>query len=167
MEARALNYLSLARKAGKAELGEEPVGDMARTGKAYLIMVAADASDHTWRRAKAYAAGTEQQCVRLPFPKEELGMAVGRTSLAIAALTDAAMALALLKSLPNPEAYMASIEVLDAKSKKLKKRQDEAKAHRRNIKKRKEIRDCQVGADSIRPKLTKRKSSGDFRYVCV
>ena len=40
MEARALNYLSLARKAGKAELGEEPVGDMARTGKAYLIMVA-------------------------------------------------------------------------------------------------------------------------------
>ena len=109
MEARALNYLSLARKAGKAELGEEPVGDMARTGKAYLIMVAADASDHTWRRAKAYAAGTEQQCVRLPFPKEELGMAVGRTSLAIAALTDAAMALALLKSLPNPEAYMAAI----------------------------------------------------------
>ena len=135
MEARALNYLSLACKAGKAELGEEPVGDMARTGKAYLIMVAADASDHTWRRAKAYAAGTEQQCVHLPFPKEELGMAVGRTSLAIAALTDAAMALALLKSLPNPEAYMASIEVLDAKSKKLKKRQDEAKAHRRNVKK--------------------------------
>ena len=53
----------------------------------------------------------------------------------IAALTDAAMALALLKSLPNPEAYMASIEVLDAKAKKLKKRQDEAKAHQRNVKK--------------------------------
>ena len=69
MEARALNYLSLARKAGKAELGEEPVGDMARTGKAYLIMVAADASDHTWRRAKAYAAGTEQQCVTCPSPR--------------------------------------------------------------------------------------------------
>ncbi len=134
MEPKALSYLSLARKAGKAELGEEPVGDMARTGKAYLIAVAADASDHTWRRAKSFAAGTEQQCVRLPYTKEEMGAAVGRTSLAIAAVTDAALALALLKSLPNPEACKAAIEVLDAKSKKLKKRQDEAKAHLRNVK---------------------------------
>ena len=134
MEPKALSYLSLARKAGKAELGEEPVGDMARTGKAYLIAVAADASDHTWRRAKSFAAGTEQQCVRLPYTKEEVGAAVGRTSLAIAAVTDAALALALLKSLPNPEACKAAIEVLDAKSKKLKKRQDEAKAHLRNVK---------------------------------
>ena len=77
MEAKALSYLSLARKAGLAELGEEPVGDMARTGKAYLIAVAADASDHTWRRAKSFAAGTEQQCVRLPFTKEDMGIAVG------------------------------------------------------------------------------------------
>ena len=134
MEPKALSYLSLARKAGKAELGEEPVGDMARTGKAYLIAVAADASDHTWRRAKSFAAGTEQQCVRQPYTKEEMGAAVGRTSLAIAAVTDAALALALLKSLPNPEACKAAIEVLDAKSKKLKKRQDEAKAHLRNVK---------------------------------
>ena len=72
MEAKALNYLSLARKAGLAELGEEPVGDASRAGKAYVIAVAGDASEHTWRRAKAYAAGTEQQCVRLPFSKEEL-----------------------------------------------------------------------------------------------
>ena len=134
MEPKALSYLSLARKAGKAELGEEPVGDISRTGKAYLIAVAADASDHTWRRAKSFAAGTEQQCVRLPYTKEEMGAAVGRTSLAIAAVTDAALALALLKSLPNPEACKAAIEVLDAKSKKLKKRQDEAKAHLRNVK---------------------------------
>ena len=134
MEPKALSYLSLARKGGMAELGEEPVGDMARTGKAYLIAVAADASDHTWRRAKSFAAGTEQQCVRLPYTKEEMGAAVGRTSLAIAAVTDAALALALLACLPNPEACKAAIEVLDAKSKKLKKRQDEAKAHLRNVK---------------------------------
>ena len=135
MDSRALNYLSLARKAGKLELGEEPVGGMSRTGKAYLIMVASDASDHTWRRAKAFAAGTEQQCVRLPFTKDEMGIAVGRTSLAIAALTDAPMALALLKSLPNPEAYKPVMEVLEQKSQKLKKRQEEAKAHQRNVRK--------------------------------
>ena len=80
---KALQYLSIARKGGMAELGEEPVGDIARTGKAYLILVAGDASDHTWRRAKSFAAGTDQQCIRLKESKEELGFAVGRTSLAI------------------------------------------------------------------------------------
>ena len=49
MENKGLNYLALARKAGLAELGEEPVGAVARTGKAYVILVAGDASAHTWR----------------------------------------------------------------------------------------------------------------------
>ena len=64
---KTLNYLALARKAGYAELGEEPVGGAARAGKAYVIVVASDAGDHTWRRAKAFAAGTDQQAVRLPY----------------------------------------------------------------------------------------------------
>ena len=42
-----LRYLSLARKAGKAELGEEPVGAAARALHAHVILVAKDASDHT------------------------------------------------------------------------------------------------------------------------
>ena len=132
---KALNYLSLARKAGLAELGEEPVGDITRAGKGYAVVVASDASDHTWRRAKSYCAGTEQQCVRLPYTKEELGLAVGRTSLAIAAVTDASMALAMLQSLPEPGKYQAAIAVLEQKSQKLRKRRQEAKAHLRNVRK--------------------------------
>ena len=132
---KALNYLSLARKAGLAELGEEPVGDITRAGKGYAVVVASDASDHTWRRAKSYCAGTEQQCIRLPYSKEELGQAVGRTSLAIAAVTDASMALAMLQSLPEPGKYQASIAVLEQKSQKLRKRRQEAKAHQRNVRK--------------------------------
>ena len=135
MVSKALNYLSLARKGGLAELGEEPVGDLSRTGRAYVIAVASDASDHTWRRAKAYAAGTEQQCLRLPFTKEEMGEAVGRESLAIAAISDAPLALALVQSLPEPEKYQAAIQVLAAKTQKLKKRRQEAKAHLRNVRK--------------------------------
>ena len=100
MDNKALNYLSLARKGGLAELGEEPVGAAARAGKAYVILVASDASDHTWRRAKSYAAGTEQQCVRLECTKDEMGLMVGRTSLAIAAITDVSLALALVKCSP-------------------------------------------------------------------
>ena len=135
MVSKALNYLSLARKGGLAELGEEPVGDLSRTGKAYVILVASDASDHTWRRAKAYAAGTEQQCLRLPFTKDEMGEAVGRESLAIAAVSDAELALALVQSLPEPEKYGQTIQVLTEKSRKLKKRRQEAKAHLRNVRK--------------------------------
>ena len=130
---KALNYLGLARRGGLAELGEEPVGAIARTGKAYVILVAGDASDHTWRRAKSYAAGTDQQCVRLECTKDEMGLAVGRTSLAIAAITDVQLALAMVKALGQPEKYKDVLEVLTAKAEKAKKRQAEAKAHKRNV----------------------------------
>ena len=132
---KVLNYLSLARKGGRAELGEEPVGAAARALHAHLIVVASDASDHTWRRAKSYAAGTDQQCVRLPYTKDEMGFVIGRTSLAIAAITDAQLALALVTALGEPEKHKAVIEVLTTKVEKLKKRQAEAKAHQKNIRK--------------------------------
>lgn len=130
---KALSLLALARKGGIAELGEEPVGGAARGGKAYVILVAKDASDHTWRRAKSFAAGTEQQCVRLPWTKDQLGAAIGRDTLAIAAITDAQMALALVAALPQEESNKPALEVLTAKAAKARQRQQEAKAHRRNL----------------------------------
>ena len=130
---KAMNYLGLARRGGLAELGEEPVGAIARTGKAYVILVASDASDHTWRRAKSYAAGTDQQCVRVSCTKDEMGLAVGRTSLAIAAVTDVQLALALVNALGEPEKYKDALEVLSAKAEKTKKRAAEAKAHKRTV----------------------------------
>ena len=133
MDNKALNYLSLARKGGMAELGEEPAGAAARAGKAYVILVASDASDHTWRRAKSFAAGTDQQCVRLECTKDEMGFAIGRTSLAIAAITDVQLALALVKSLPKADPQ--TLEILTTKATKAKKRQAEAKAHQRNLRK--------------------------------
>ncbi len=130
---KALSLLALARKGGIAELGEEPVGGAARGGKAYVILVAKDASDHTWRRAKSFAAGTEQQCVRLPWTKDQLGAAIGRDTLAIAAITDVQMALALVAALPQEESNKPALEVLTAKAAKARQRQQEAKAHRRNL----------------------------------
>ena len=135
METKVLNYLALARKGGRAELGEEPVGAAARALKAHLIVVAGDASDHTWRRAKSFAAGTDQQCIRLDCTKEEMGFVVGRQSLAIAAITDVALALAMVTVLGQPEKYKTVLEVLNRKSERLKQRQAEAKAHQRNLRK--------------------------------
>ncbi len=128
----ALNYLALARKAGKAELGEEPVGAATRAVKAPLVVVAMDASDHTWRRALSFVAGTGQQCLRLPVTKDEMGRIVGRTSLAIAAITDPAMALALAKALPESEKVTAAVAELTQRVQNVRQRQKEAKAHRRN-----------------------------------
>lgn len=103
---KALFYLSLARKAGLAELGEEPVGAAAKAGKAALVLVARDASEHTWRRGLSFAAPAARPCIRVPYTKDEMGAAIGREALAMAALTDAGMALSLVRSLEQPDAQV-------------------------------------------------------------
>lgn len=128
-----MNYLALARKARLVEVGEEPVGAITRACKASLVVVAADASDHSWRRAKSYVAGTDQLCIRLKQTKEEMGLAVGRSSLAMAAFTDPALALAMVKSMDQPD--MAVLEALEAKTQRQQNRRREAKAHQRNVRK--------------------------------
>ena len=133
---KALNYVALARKAGRVELGEEPVGAAARAHHARLVIVASDASDHTWRRAKSFVAGTAQECIRLPYTKDELGQSIGRQELAIAAFTDPALALAFVKALPQPEKYSEYLENLDKKTTRIRQRQAEEKAHQRNKKRK-------------------------------
>ncbi len=130
---KALNYMALARKAGRIELGEEPVGAAARAQHARLVVVAEDASGHTWRRALSFVAGTQQQCIRIGYTKEDMGIAVGRSSLAIAAFTDAALALAFVRALEQPEKYAAVLESLDKRTQRIRQHQQEEKAHQRNL----------------------------------
>ena len=130
---KALNYLALARKAGRIELGEEPAGAAARAKKARLVIVAEDATDHTWRRAQSFVAGSEQICLKVPFSKDQMGQAVGRTALALAAFTDPALALAFVKALGQPDRYKAELESLDKRTRRIQQRQQEAKAHEKNM----------------------------------
>lgn len=132
---KALNYLALARKAGRIELGEEPVGAAARAQKARLVVVAEDATDHTWRRAKSFVSGSEQICLKIPYSKEQLGQAVGRSQLALAAFTDPALALAFVKALGQPDRYKAELESLDKRAARIRQRQQEAKSHEKNMRK--------------------------------
>ena len=129
---KALNYMALARKAGRIELGEEPVGAAARAQKARLVVVAADATDHTWRRAKSFVSGSEQICLKVPYSKDQLGQAIGRSELALAAFTDPALALAFVKALGQPDRYKAELESLDKRAMRIRQRQQEAKAHEKN-----------------------------------
>ena len=130
---KALNYIALARKARLIEVGEEPVGAVARAQKARLVVVASDATDHTWRRAQSFVAGTEQICLKVPYNKDQLGEAVGRTSLAMAAFTDPALALAFVKALEQPEKHKDILASLERRTQRVQQRQKEAKAHKKNV----------------------------------
>ena len=48
-----LHLLGLARKAGRLEIGEEPVGAVCRSRQARLVLLASDAAPNTCRRAPA------------------------------------------------------------------------------------------------------------------
>ena len=74
--------------AGAVAVGEEPVGAAARAKKARVIFTARDAAASSVRRA--YSFGRAGSCLCLPFPadKEAFGRALGRTSVAMCAVTD-------------------------------------------------------------------------------
>lgn len=130
---KALSLLSLARKGGNLGLGEEAVGASARAQKARLIVVASDCSDHSLRRVKGFVAGTKQPWLQTAFTKAELGDALGVTSCAMAAITDVRLAFAFVKALGDCEQHAELLADLENRSERVKKRQQEEKAHKNNI----------------------------------
>lgn len=100
--ANALGLLGLARKAGKLELGEDPVGAACRSRQVRLVLLASDAAENTAGKAQRLAGTAGVRCLRLPFSKEELGAALGRNSCAVLALTDEGFAKAFLEKFPQP-----------------------------------------------------------------
>lgn len=121
---KILSLLGLAKKAGRLEAGEEPVGAAARARNARLILLASDAADNTIRRAKHFADAGACLCVRLPATKDDLGRAVGRTSCAMLALTDVGFAEAAAKKLAalDPAQYGEVAERLSVKAKRAAER---------------------------------------------
>ncbi len=95
----ALGLLGLARKAGKLELGEDPVGNACRTHRAKAVLLASDAADNTVRRGEQLARTAKVPCVRTAFSKAELGWQLGRASCAVLAVTDSGLAASVLKKL--------------------------------------------------------------------
>ncbi|MGN1003994.1 MAG: L7Ae/L30e/S12e/Gadd45 family ribosomal protein [Oscillospiraceae bacterium] len=140
MSDAALHMLGLARKAGRIEVGEEPVGAVCRARKAKVLLLACDAADNTARRAEHFAQAGNTLCVSVPFTKEQMGGAVGRASCAMAALTDAGMAASFLNKLAavDPERYGEAASALDTKAQKVLQRQREQRQHEKNLAKGKQ-----------------------------
>ena len=70
-----LHLLGLAKKAGRLEIGEEPVGAAARAHQARVLLLAADAAPNTVRRAAHFGESGGALWLQMPFTKAELGAA--------------------------------------------------------------------------------------------
>lgn len=99
-----LSTLGLAQKAGMVAVGEEPVASAARSKHARVILTAEDAAPGTVRRAASFAETGACLLLSIPADKETLGRALGRTSCAMAAITDIGFA----------EAIVGKLAVLDS-----------------------------------------------------
>ena len=130
---RALNYLGLARRGSNLAIGEEPVGIACRGNHARLMILAQDAADNTFRRARSFASSGKPPIIRVPYTKAELGDALGVNACAILALTDVQLALAFVKALDEPEHYAQLLQTLQTQSDRVVKRRKEEKAHQKNI----------------------------------
>lgn len=130
-----LHLLGLARKAGRLELGEEPVGAVCRARQARLILLACDAASNTYRRAAHFGEAGHVLWLEVPFTKVELGLALGRGNCAMLALTDAGFAASLVQKLSarNPEKYGPAAQQLTVKAERVLQRQQEKRRHEKNL----------------------------------
>ncbi len=130
-----LSLLGIAKKAGRVEIGEEPVGVAARAKKARVILVAADAGPSSQRRAFSFAEAGACLCLTLPADKDALGRALGRTSVAMCAITEIGLAGAVVKKLAaaDSEKYGAAAAQLDVKAQRAMERRAEQLRHEKNL----------------------------------
>ena len=68
-----LRLIGLCKKAGRLEVGEEPVGSACRARDCRLLLIADDAADNTVRRAAHFAQAGNCLTLRLPFSRDDLG----------------------------------------------------------------------------------------------
>ncbi len=119
-----LRLLGLAKRAGRAELGEEGTGMAAAAGKARLILTASDAAANSVRRAAQFAEGRRTIVLSVPFSKAELGEACGRACCAMLAITESGLALSAAVKLADccPGRYDGAVEALRTKDTRIRQR---------------------------------------------
>jgi ribosomal protein L7Ae-like RNA K-turn-binding protein len=132
---RILSMIGLAKKAGFVEIGEEPVGSAARAKHARVILVAGDAAASSVRRAYSFAQAGNCLCLTVDATKDELGSALGRTSVAMCAVTDIGFAEAIAKKLAamDESRYGAAAGQLSVKAKRAAERKAEKLQHEKNV----------------------------------
>ena len=121
-----LSMIGLALRAGRLEAGEEPAGEACREKRCRLLLVACDAAENTRRRAEHFAREGQCLSVPLPFTREELGNALGRSSCAVAAVTELGLAQAIAGKLAarDPAQYEQTAQRLRLKAERAAQRRE-------------------------------------------
>lgn len=130
---KALNLLGLARKGGNIELGEDNCAMACRSGKARLLILASDAGDSVSHRASYFVRSGKPPLIRVDHTKDEMGTALGRNVCPIAAVTDVRLALAFVRAMGDDARWASALSVLESGAERVQKRQQEEKAHKRNL----------------------------------
>lgn len=95
---KTLSLVGLATKAGKTASGEFSTEKAVKTGKAYLVLVAEDASENTKKKFRNMCTFYEVPLYFLS-DKEGLGRAMGKEFRASLAVMDESFAKAMQKEL--------------------------------------------------------------------
>ena len=130
-----LSLLGLCLRGGNLTVGEEPVEAVVRARDARVLLLASDAAEGSRRRTKHFADVGQCLWLQVPFTKAELGQAVGRSAVAILAITDIGLASAVVHKLAeeDPVRYDEAAAKLDLKAKRAAERRAEQKAHEKNV----------------------------------
>lgn len=81
---KLLSFLGLARRAGKVQMGHDPVLESLRSGHARLVLLASDLSSHTSGGLIRTAEEEGVPVLTLPYTLDEMGAAVGKRTGAVA-----------------------------------------------------------------------------------
>ena len=158
-----LSLLGLALRGGRLVMGEEPVEGVARARDARVLLLASDAADNTRRRIEHFADEGQCMWLRVPFTKEELGRALGRTSVAVAAITDIGLAAAVARRLAelDPAWYEESAARLDVKAQRAAERRAEQLAHEKNLRQgKKRVKKVPPPEEAPPPKTVRSRIAG-------
>ena len=91
------------RRAGRLEIGETATGAAVKAGRARIVCVAADAAENARKRAQGFLTGRRALYVELPYTKEQLAGALGKSGCSMAACTDFGLSGAFMAALAEAE----------------------------------------------------------------
>ena len=95
---RVISMISIAAKGRNLVSGEFAVEKAVKCGKAYLVVVAEDASDNTKKQFRNMCEFYHVP-IKESWTKDELGRATGKTFRASLAVTDEGLAQAIMKKM--------------------------------------------------------------------
>ena len=116
---KAAQYLGIMRKANALAIGEKDSGISIKSGKAFVLCLASDASDNARKRGETFAYSQNVPLIRLPYEKAALQQMFGKTGCSMFCISDLGLASAFVGALAvqDPERYSGAAEALSARQK--------------------------------------------------